>query len=243
MRRGVSTNPGADAAEAARFSGFGPRALDFFRALAFHQDKGWFEANRGLYETDVRAPLETLVAALTTECAARGLPLRGDGRSIFRLHRDVRFAKDKRPYKTNGGAVLTADGAKRTPGLLYIHVDPEGCFVAAGFWHSEPPQLALLRRAIAADPRGFRTVLRKLGAAGLALGDAEALVRLPKGFEDVADAAIAAALKNRNFVVRRPLAADRLTARDLPAEIADFASAAEPLLRFGWAALGMNPKR
>ena len=65
----------------------------------------------------------------------------------------MRFAKDKNPYKTHAGAVLTRSGAKNDPGLLYIHIDPTGCFVAAGFYQPEPEALARLRAADRARAR------------------------------------------------------------------------------------------
>lgn len=222
------------------FGGFGPRALDFFRALGFHQDKAWFEENRALYEEEVKAPLVALVAAVTAELAEGGPPLRGDARALFRLHRDTRFAKDKRPYKTNGGAVLTRDGQKWTPGLLYIHVDPEGCFTASGFYRPEPEALLSMRRRIATHPGLFRDMVAALAGAGLALGDGDPMTRNPKGFEAVQEPDLAAAIRMRNLVVRRPLAPEALRDPALPGRIAAFARDAEPLLRFGWDALGQR---
>lgn len=227
-------------AAGAPFAGFGPRALDFFKALAFHQSKAWFDENRAPYDADVKAPLVALVGELSTMCAGAGLPLRGDARSIFRLHRDIRFSKDKRPYKTNGGAVLTADGSKKTPGLLYVHIDPEGCFAAAGFWHPEPDHLLALRRSIARDSKAFGGVLAKLKSTGLALGDGDPLSRLPKGFEGVEDEAAGCAIRMRNLVVRRPIPDAAMFSRHLVDEIATFAQNAEPLLRFGWEAIGVH---
>lgn len=221
----------------ALFAGFGPRALDFLRALAFHQEKAWFEANRALYEQDVRAPLEALIVTLSEGFTQAGLPLRGDARSIFRLHRDVRFGKDKRPYKTNAGAVLTRTGTKASPGLFYIHIDPEGCFAAAGFYRPEPPELAALRTAIRDRPEDFRGVLAELAAAGLQLGDGDPLTRLPKGFEGVSDSELGAAIRSRSLVVRRTIAAGALGTPELVSALLAFGREAEPLLRFGWKAL------
>ena len=132
------------------FKGFGPQALSFFTALKFHQDKAWFDENRGLYQSDVLDPMTALLDDLTAAFAGKRIPLKGDGkRSIFRIHRDVRFAKDKSPYKTHCGAVMTRSGAKNDNGLLYLHISPEGCFAAAGFHMPEPADLAKLRKAIA----------------------------------------------------------------------------------------------
>ena len=83
------------------FNGFGPQALPFFKALKFHQSRDWFEENRALYEADVLEPMIALLDDLTARFAKKRVPLKADGkRSIFRLHRDVRFSKDKSPYKT-----------------------------------------------------------------------------------------------------------------------------------------------
>lgn len=86
------------------FRGFGPKALPFFTALKFHQSKEWFEENRALYESDVLQPMVALVEDLTAAFARKRVPLKADGkRSIFRLNRDIRFSKDKSPYKTQRG--------------------------------------------------------------------------------------------------------------------------------------------
>src|SRR5207244_531775 len=99
--------------ESLAFRGFGQKALPFFRALDFHQDRDWFRDNRAIYDADVYEPLAALIATLSEACAARGLPLRGSPKgSIFRIHRDVRFSKDKRPYKAHAGALMTRSGTK-----------------------------------------------------------------------------------------------------------------------------------
>ncbi len=141
------------------FTGFGPKALPFFEALKFHQSREWFEENRSLYENDVLVPMVALIDDLTAAFTKRKIPLRGDGkRSIFRLNRDIRFSKDKSPYKTHAGAVMTRSGSKKDNGLLYIHIDPTGCFTAAGFYMPEAPALA---EASEGDARASRTRRRR----------------------------------------------------------------------------------
>ncbi len=105
-----------------------------------------------------------LIDDLTAAFAARRIPLRGDGkRSIFRLNRDVRFSKDKSPYKTHAGAVMTRSGSKKDNGLLYIHIDPTGCFAAAGFYQPEARGLAALRKAMLAQPKQGEGAARPAG--------------------------------------------------------------------------------
>ena len=221
------------------FTGFGPKALQFFHELAMHNDREWFQDNKLVYEKEVQQPMAALITSLVGELARRGIPLTGiPKRSMFRIHRDVRFSNDKSPYKTQAGAVLTHDGTKNSQGLLYIHVSPEGSFTAAGFYHPEPAQLEAIRRAIAAAPERFLAVEKALQKVRLTLSQGEALKRLPRGFEDFPAGPTAEILKLKSFVVHRDLSEASLARPRLVKEIADFAEEALPLLKFGWAAPG-----
>ncbi len=220
------------------FSGFGPQAVPFFKALAFHQTKDWFEANRAIYEGEVKGPLGDLVEELAARFAKAKTPLKGDRKaSLFRLNRDVRFAKDKSPYKTNAGAVLTRTGTKNDPGLVYIHVAADGCFIAAGFYQPEPEALARLRAAIVRAPKAWKTMVGKLADAGLALSDEYALKRAPRGFEAIDDPEIAAAVRNASFICSREVVNARLASPKLVDDVVDFAHDAMPLLKWGWSAV------
>ena len=221
------------------FQGFGPQALPFLKALAFHQTKDWFEANRATYETDLKTPMGDLVEDLTAAFAKAKVPLKGDRKaSLFRIHRDVRFSKNKDPYKTNVGAVMTRiGGSKNEPGLFYFHVAVEGCFAAAGFYDPEPETLARLRGAMARAPKAWKQMLAKLDKAGLAPSQDYALKRNPRGFEEVEDEAILAALRFKSIVVTRPLPESRLARPELIGDLVAFAKDATPLLAWGWDAL------
>jgi len=188
------------------FRGFGANALPFFKALKFHQSKDWFEENRALYETDVLKPMVALLDDLTAAFAKKRVPLKADGkRSIFRLNRDVRFSKDKSPYKTHAGVVLTRSGGKNDPGVLYIHVSPEGCFVAAGFHMPEPETLRKMRAAIKAKPARFKAVLAALDKGGLAFSRGDRLTRAPRGFEEFDNGPLADAVRMKSFIVEEPV--------------------------------------
>lgn len=220
------------------FSGFGPQTVPFFKALAFHQSKDWFEANRAIYDDEIKGPLGDLVEELAARFAKARVGLKGDRKaSLFRIHRDVRFAKDKSPYKTNAGAVLTRSGAKNDPGLVYFHVAADGCFAAAGFYRPEPDELARLRAAIVRAPKAWKTMVAKLAAGGLALSDEYAMKRAPRGFEAIDDAEIAAAVRNASFICSRDVAAARLASPRLVDDVFDFARDAMPLLKWGWSAV------
>lgn len=219
------------------FKGLGPQALPFLKALAFHQTKDWFEANRAIYETEIKAPLGDLVEDVSAALTAAKIPLRGDRRkALFRLHRDTRFSKDKSPYKTNAGAVLNRDGTKGTGGMLYIHIDPAGCFAAAGWYMPEPGTLAKLRAAIVKSPKAYGAMEAALAKAKLKLSDDYTLKRTPRGFEQVTDPDLLVAVKRTGFVVSRPLEDADLARPVLAARIVAFAKDALPLLQFGWKA-------
>lgn len=220
------------------FKGFGADALPFFKALAFHQTKEWFEENRAIYETQVKQPLGDLVEDLSAAFAKAKLPLKGDRKgSLFRLHRDIRFSKDKSPYKTHAGAVLTRGGGKNEQGLFYIHVSPEECFAAAGFYAPEPPDLARLRRAIARAPKLYAKMVAALEKKELALSNEYDVGRVPREFADADDPAVVAGLKKKSFICTRPIRGARLSSPALVDDLAAFGKDALPLLRWGWEAL------
>jgi len=222
----------------AGFKGFGPKALPFFKALQFHQSKDWFEENRALYEADVLEPMIALLDDLTAHFAKQRVPLKADGkRSIFRLHRDVRFSKDQSPYKTHAGALLTPSGGKNDPGVLYVHISPEGCFVAAGFHMPEPETLRKIREAITAKPARFKAMVKALDKGRLKFSDYDRLTRVPRGFEEFKDGPLADALCMKSFIVEEPLADAVIGSAKLVETMAAFTDRALPLLKFGWAAL------
>src|SRR5580704_2090708 len=200
------------------FTGFPSEGLRFLRDLAANNDPAWFKPRRDDYETLVRGPMVALVADLLTLAAAHKLPLTGDPpKAVFRIYRDVRFSKDKRPYKTHCGASLSRTGAKLAPGLFYIHIEPGGCFVAAGFWHPEPPLLDRLRQRILAAPERFLKVVRALDAKGMPLDpDEEGARRLPRGCEAGKGTAVEPFLKRRNLIARHALTDTDVLAPSLP---------------------------
>lgn len=221
------------------FAGFPPETLKFLKALGFHQTREWFEEHRTLYVSAFKQPLEAYVAAAAAACRDRKLPLSGDPKkAIFRLNRDVRFSKNKQPYKTNGGAILSRTGAKGSPGIVYTHIAPEGCFFAAGFYHPEPEQLAAFRAAIARSPMKFLAMEKKLSGANLAIIDREALKRAPRDYAAI-DPRVEHAIRMKNFLARRPYPPSLLqNGPELISQLTAFAKDAMPLLKWGWEIIG-----
>jgi uncharacterized protein (TIGR02453 family) len=219
---------------AAAFKGFGEKAIPFLKALDFHQSREWFHENRALYESELREPLGDLVEVLTERLDAAGLGLRGDRkRSLFRINRDVRFSKDKRPYNQHVSAILSPDGTKMEEGVLFIYFGIDGCRAAVAWWQPKPELLAAMRKAIAEKPAEFRSMVAALKKSGLALDGEDALKRMPRGFEHVADPELATAIRNRHFVVRHAIDPASIHGPGLADEIIDFTLRARPVLDWG----------
>jgi uncharacterized protein (TIGR02453 family) len=221
------------------FGGFGPASFAFLRDLAANQTKAWFEANRAIYEREMKQPLGALADALAAEFDRRQVPLTGDAkRSLFRINRDVRFSKDKSPYKTNGAVVWFRPGSSKDgAGVLYFHLADSGCFAAAVFYLPDKDVLESLREGIRVRPDSFLAMQDALGAKKLAIEHGESLSRMPRGFEDMADSPVAPYLKLRSLIVRRPLSLAEVADAGLVKRLAGFAEDAMPLLQFGWRAV------
>lgn len=226
-----------------QFQGFAPGALGFFDRLAANNDRDWFYAHKAEYEDSLKSPMMALLTDLSVELEARGVPLTGDPKkSIMRINRDVRFARDKSPYKTNIAAGLTRDGSRYAPGMLYLHFASEACFAGIGFYELEPAELDSFRANIASDPEGWRAVEAQQDKAAAPISREGAAKRLPRGFASDLPEDIQEAVKRKFFVAKRPIEPSEIVTPDLVDAIASFASASRGLLEFGWSALGEAPR-
>lgn len=155
------------------FDGFGSGALRFFEELADNNTREWWHANKSWYETDVRAPLERLLADLAEEF--------GEAK-VFRPNRDTRFSADKSPYKTQAAAVI--GDAATGGGVLYLQLSASGMMVAGGCYMPAKDQLAHLREAIADDRTGteLEGLVAELRRANGRIEARDALKTAPRGY-------------------------------------------------------------
>ena len=123
--------------------------------------------------------------------------------------------------------------------MFYVHIEPGRCFVAAGFWHPEPPLLEKLRQRILSAPDQFLKVVRGLDAKGMPIDpeDDAGAKRLPRGCESARGTAVEPFLKRRNLIARHALSDADVGGATLPMLLLDRFAAARPLLDFGWAAV------
>jgi uncharacterized protein (TIGR02453 family) len=154
----------------APFTGFGPGALDWFRGLEADNSKGYFERTRDVWQEQVRAPLERLLEELAEEL--------GGSVKMFRPHRDVRFSKDKSPYKTSSYGVVRVQDSDSG---LYVAISSKGLHAGSGYWRMSPDQLARFREAVMGpEGAGLDAAVRRMQASGVKLWG-EALKTAPRG--------------------------------------------------------------
>ena len=223
---------------------FSDASFKFLRALARHNDKTWFTANKHKYEEHVRQPFLRLLTDLQPDLAALSTEFRSDprtvGGSLFRIYRDARFSSDKSPYKPWQGARLYHQRRKQVPApSFYLHLQPDACFVGAGLWHPEPVTQRRIRQFIVDNPGGWKaTAHAPKFRARFDFGDNEMLARPPRGFP--ADFEFIEDLKHKNFVFLRALDNETVTGTRLRQVLAADLAALAPFVDYLCAALDLE---
>lgn len=198
---------------------FTRETLRFLAELEKHNERAWFERNKARYEEHVKAPAGRLIADVSSKLGM-------DGKAM-RIYRDIRFSKDKSPYKTNVGITFHPRGLPKGTliGGIYLHVAPKESFLASGAWHPEPRILAQIRDGIVALPAEWKKA-RKIGLDE----DEEALKRAPKGFDP--EHPFIEDLRRKNFTASIELTDAEVCAEDLPKRIVAAEKKLAPLNAF-----------
>jgi uncharacterized protein (TIGR02453 family) len=227
---------------------FKPASLRFLRGLAAHNEKQWFEAHRNEYEQEVREPMQELIEEMLMRFRNFAPEIGGDPkRLMFRIHRDVRFSKDKSPYKTHAACWFHYRGASRKVGIeakegsagFYFHLEPGGkSMLGAGLWMPPRPQLSRLRDAIAEKPAQFERAIASLPKRFGGLDDESVLKRIPRGFAE--DHPAARWLRYQSFTSGRSLRDADVTGAKLPSLLEREFGALLPLVRWVNGALGLE---
>lgn len=230
---------------------FGTESLAFFRGLARNNRKPWFESHRDDYERHVKQPLADLVQEMDLRFARIAPEMVGDPkRSVFRIYRDIRFSRDKSPYKTHAGCWFFHRAASSKVGQeahgggagFYFHLEPGNSLVAGGCWMPPRPALNRFRAAIAGDRRAFERValakpIAKLGG----LDRDHVLKRAPRGYGD--DDPAAEWLRLESFTVSRGLTDAQVTSGRLTTRLADDFATMLPFVRWLNHQIGFEPAK
>lgn len=209
--------------------------VKFLTAIAKNNNKAWMDANRSQYLA-AKADFENLVTQLIDKTGAFDAdikPLQAKN-CVFRMNRDVRFSKDKSPYKTNMGAYMAKGGKKSIYGGYYFHCEPGNSFVGGGLWMPMPGELQKLRQEIDYNFSDFSKIIQskkfKAHYAGLNMNDEYSLTRPPKGYDD-SNPAIDY-IKLKSFVSMKPLSDAELGSKTLVKDIVAAFAALQPLVQF-----------
>jgi len=209
-------------------------SIHFLKELENNNNKPWFDENRNKYEA-TKAGLEKLVSSLIPAIAAFDEPL-GTLQvkdCTFRINRDVRFSKNKSPYKNNMGASFSRGGKKAEIAGYYFHFQPGKSFAGGGFYLPQPAQLAKIRQELDYGFAEWKTLLdnktfKKYFPDGV--DGIDTLIRPPKGYDENNPAIHY--LKMKNFIVSKPLTDAELQSNSLVKDIAKTFEAMKPMIDF-----------
>jgi uncharacterized protein (TIGR02453 family) len=217
------------------FTGFRPSLIKFLVELSENNNRVWFEKNRDRYENEVRTPALVFIEAMEPWIKSispyfDAIPSKTGG-SLMRIHKDIRFSKDKTPYKTNVGIQFRHERGKdvHAPGF-YVHLAPDMCFLGVGTWHPPSPALRAIRDAIAEDPaswkkardaRAFRKDFELMG---------ESLKRPPRGYSE--DAPCLEDLKRKDHIAGCDLTRTDVKRKDFVDFVGKRFKAATPYIKF-----------
>lgn len=212
-----------------------PQTLRFLSGLEANNNKPWFDSNRPAYEA-ARIDFQNFIQLVIDDLQRSDTTIAGISarECLFRINRDVRFSKDKRPYKTNMGASIKRGGKKSPFAGYYFHLEPGKSFVGGGLWMPEAAQLKAVRQEIDYCWEEFKGIV---GAPAFKkeLGDlyrsAETeLVTTPKGYEK--DHPAISYLKFKSFIAEAPVSDEQLTAASLHKKTVAALKALQPLIEF-----------
>jgi uncharacterized protein (TIGR02453 family) len=208
-------------------------SLQFLTDLKKHNNKEWFDANRKRYDAakeDIYATIEKLIPAIGTfDKAIAQLQLKD---CVFRINRDIRFAKDKTPYKTNIAGYFAQGGKKSDAAGFYMHIEPGKSFLACGCWWPEAPLLSKIRQEIDYNFDDFKKTIttKKFKDTFGAVETKDTLQRAPKGYEETNPAM--EFLKLKSFVITKALTDEEIQHKDLIKNITAVYKAAKPFVDF-----------
>jgi uncharacterized protein (TIGR02453 family) len=227
----------------AEFKGFPKTFFAFFRELKANNDRAWFEANKPRFRTDVQGPMSDFIAAMAPHLAKLSKEFvadpRPNGGSMFRIYRDVRFSKDKRPYKEHAACQFRHRLGRdvHAPGL-YVHLAYDEVFFGGGMWMPEPDALTKIRQRIAERPADWKKVVGDKRFAQTFGGiEGEQLTRPPKGFDPAHP--FIADIRRKSFVAGVDSSAKAAQSRAFAEDVAQTFRALSPLMRFLCAALAV----
>ena len=212
-----------------------PSIFDFLVDLQLNNPRPWFDANRERYESDYRQPALAFIEAMAPRLRSVSRHFVADprkvGGSLFRIHRDVRFSRDKRPYKTHCGIHFRHEQGKdaHCPGF-YLHIGPMECFFGLGIWHPDREVLEEIRRQIDAAPERWRRAKEGQAFRAIFRLGGESLKRAPRGWS--VDHPLIEDLRRKDFIAVADLDAGQVLDAHFADRLVTMMKAGAPFMRW-----------
>lgn len=210
---------------------FSRETFRFLRDLKKNNERAWFTENRARYEEHVKEPALRVIEGFAPSLKKLSPHFLATPRSLFRIHRDTRFAKDKSPFKTHVGLHFRHDRSRdvHAPGY-YLHIEPGNVFAGVGIWHPEAPALGAIRQHIVDEPQAWKRGSRAKSFTDTFDVDGDRLARPPKGFAP--DHPLIEDLKWKDYIGIAEFDESFATGPDLLAQLAVVFKAGTPFMRF-----------
>jgi uncharacterized protein (TIGR02453 family) len=217
---------------------FAPELFGFLIEIEVNNNREWFQENKDFYESAVKRPLLSFIESFAPALAGITKNFRADSRSIFRIYRDVRFSKDKRPYKTHAAAHFRHNAGKdvHAPGF-YLHIEPGSVFAGGGVWQPSPDALLRIRKQIASNPREWRTIIEAPDFQDHCELHGSSLKRPPRGFDP--EHPLIEDLKRKDFIALVELDDSDILASDFVERFTKACELVAPFNRFLCKAVGV----
>jgi len=219
---------------------FNPGLFKFLKDLKKNNDRAWFEKNKDRYEEQVKFPILSFISDLAPLLAKVSphfvVDPRPNGGSMFRIYRDVRFSKNKAPYKTAASAQFRHERGKdvHAPGF-YLHLEPGQCFLGAGIYQPDTKTLAAIRDRIVEDPKSFKSVLARKSIRENWELSGSSLKRPPRGYDP--DHPLIEDLKRKDFILVQSVTEAQVCSAGFAKEFAKQCKNAGPLMKYLTAAV------
>jgi len=219
------------------FEGFPKDFFAFFRELKSHNERPWFEANKQRFRESVQAPMSAFIAAMEPRLRKVSknfvADARPNGGSMFRIYRDVRFSKDKRPYKEHAACNFRhAAGRDVHAPSFYMHFGADEVYFGGGMYMPDPQALGRIRDAIVKQPAAWKALKadKTFHKAFGDLGGEDVLTRAPRGYDPAHP--LIGDIKRKSFFAVRESDVKLAASARLVDEVAETFRAATPLMKF-----------
>jgi len=219
-----------------------PELFNFLAELKENNDKTWFHENKERYEKHVREPLLKFITDFAFHLAQISQHYVADphkvGGSLFRIHRDIRFSKDKSPYKTHAGIQFRHESGKdvHAPGL-YLHLEPGSVFAASGVWRPDSATLKKIRDVIVENPDRWQQIFTDKNLSAIYKLEGEQLKKAPRGYDP--EHPLIEDLKRKDFYVFTSFSEREACELGFIDRYAEACQLANPFMEFLTTAIGL----